>query len=553
MMMRTVMGIAHFALLAASVFAQSVGAPTVSAPPAEANRAFEIADVHVSPHSTYLYVNGGIFCCGRYALRQATMVDLISAAYSVDASNVVGGPSWLEWDRFDVFAKIPPAAQPESVKLMLQSLLADRFKLAVHTGSKSMPAYDLTVGKDKVKMKQSDGVGDSGCQYQPPPQNLPPGTILNIVFTCRNISMETFAQDLRDWARGYLTNPVFDSTGLKGLWDFEIKWTGKEQLEKAGADGISIFDAVDKQLGLKLELQTAPRPVLIVDSVNEKPTPNPPDFEKVLPLPPPTQFEVAVIKPSKPDERGFGKVGGDQVNMQDIPLKLLIQVAWDLNENDNEALAGAPSWLGSDRFDVLAKLPSDALGSGAPNAPPIDENAWRAMLRTLLMDRFKMKVHTENRPGTSYTLIAVNPKLTKADLSSRTRCKAASGSDGRDPKITNPMINTLVSCQNVTMAQFGEALQNIADGYIFTPVLDATGIQGSWDFTLGFSSADLVRSGKSGISSMEGASDGAAPDPSGAISLFDAVKKELGLKLEKQIRPRPVFIIDHIEEKPTEN
>jgi hypothetical protein len=85
---------------------------------------------------------------------------------------------------------------------------------------------------------------------------------------------------------------------LKGSWDFDIKWTPKMLLEKSGRDGISIFDAVDQQLGLKLERQTAPRPVLIVDSVNQKPTPNQPDLEKILPSPPPPRFDVATIKPA---------------------------------------------------------------------------------------------------------------------------------------------------------------------------------------------------------------------------------------------------------------
>ena len=93
---------------------------------------------------------------------------------------------------------------------------------------------------------------------------------------------------------------MVDSTGLKGSWDFDIKWTGRGQLAAAGADGISIFDAVDKQLGLKLELQKVPMPVIVVDSVNEKPTDNPPGAATSLP-PTPTEFEVAVVKPSTPD------------------------------------------------------------------------------------------------------------------------------------------------------------------------------------------------------------------------------------------------------------
>jgi uncharacterized protein (TIGR03435 family) len=107
----------------------------------------------------------------------------------------------------------------------------------------------------------------------------------------------------------------------------------------------------------------------------------------------------------------------------------------------------------------------------------------------------------------------------------------------------------------MTTAQISDELQRLAAGYIYSPVLDATGIQGSWDFTLSFSSADqLARGAGSGAPSTDGsAAAPTASDPSGAVSLFDAVNRQLGLKLEKQKRPAPVLVIDHIEEKPSEN
>ena len=78
---------------------------------------------------------------------------------------------------------------------------------------------------------------------------------------------------------------IFHETKLAGGWDFSIKWTGRGQLEKQGADGISIFTAVEKQLGLKLELKTTPRPVFQVASVDETPTPNAANIAEALPEP----------------------------------------------------------------------------------------------------------------------------------------------------------------------------------------------------------------------------------------------------------------------------
>jgi uncharacterized protein (TIGR03435 family) len=114
---------------------------------------------------------------------------------------------------------------------------------------------------------------------------------------------------------------------------------------------------------------------------------------------------------------------------------------------------------------------------------------------------------------------------------------------------------TVAMCQNVTMAQFVEQLQSIAPTYIVYPVLDATGIDGAWDFTLTFSAVNLNLNlgggGRGGGLPSTGA--GGPSDPNGAISLFNAIDKQLGLKLEMHKRPEPVFVIDHIEEKPTDN
>ena len=161
----------------------------------------------------------------------------------------------------------------------------------------------------------------------------------------------------------------------------------------------------------------------------------------------------------------------------------------------------------------------------------------------------------EDRPVTAYTLTAVKPKLQKAAPENRTRCKEGPALGTKDARDTNPILSRLVTCQNMTMAQFAEQLQRLAPGYIHAPVLDGTGIDGAWDFTLSFSAVGLLQSG--GIRPGDaGPSTGGAPatsDPNGALSLFDAINKQLGLKLEMQKRPVPVLVIDHIEEKPTDN
>src|SRR6185436_4167687 len=99
----------------------------------------------------------------------------------------------------------------------------------------------------------------------------------------------------------YIGSPVTDQTGLTGWYDFEIRFHGRAQLALAGTEGISIFDALEKQLGLKLERKTMPATALVADTVNRTPTPNSPEVTKALPPPPPPEFEVASIKPTSPD------------------------------------------------------------------------------------------------------------------------------------------------------------------------------------------------------------------------------------------------------------
>jgi len=270
---------------------------------------------------------------------------------------------------------------------------------------------------------------------------------------------------------------------------------------------------------------------------------------------------VASLKPSAPVPagprgRGSPPYQNDRVNLQNYPLKQLIVLAWNITGDD--MIAGLPKFAESDHYDVVAKVPAQvATVSTGGRSGPIDIDSYRPMYRALLMDRFQMKVHYEDRPVNAYVLTAVKPKLQKADPSNRTKCIEGPGPDGKDPRKANPQIGRLLSCQNMTVAEFAALLPNLAGGYVRSMVKDSTGLEGAWDFTLNFSGAALVN----GMVAPRGsdasqAGPGAGPvasEPSGGLSLFDAIGKQLGLKLELQKRPMPVLVIDHMEQKPTDN
>ena len=531
--------LALFALLSIPSLAQNSAAPAVS-------KSFVIADVHPSPFASNPFMHGNSIQGDRYFLIQASMIDLIASAYGVDAVNVQGGPPWVERDRYDIRAKVPPKTTANDIKLMLRTLLAERFHLVVKTGTAPMPTYILSAGPGKPKMTEAEDTGEGSCIPLPPPQNPPPDAPSYGTINCKNMTMAAFADTLHQFAGGYLDQPVIDETNLTEAWDFTLKWTGRGQLEKQGADGISIFAAVEKQLGLKLELKTAPRPVFQIVSVDEAPSPNAANIAEALPEPPAAPFEVVVIRPSAPDERGFGRITGDQIDTRATPLMFLISFGWDVNPGNKESIVNAPSWLDTAKFDIRAKAGANVRVDKFASGNLINYEDLRNMLRAMITERFQMKWHMEDRPVTAYTLVAVKPKLKPTlDPKERTKCKEGPGPDGKDPRIATPALNRLVTCQNMTVAQIGDQLQRVAGSYIYNTVTDGTGLKGSYDFTLSFSSTDrlLPTTGEAANSS----------DPNGALSIFDAVSRQLGLKLEKTRRPYPVLVIDHIEQTPTEN
>lgn len=518
---------------------------------------FELAGVHSSAHVWNPTVQGGILRAGRYELRQATMLDLIEIAYGVDEEMVFGGPDWLDWDRFDVTAKAPPATTPETAKLMLRRLLADRFSLVVHKDTKPISGFVLTAGKGKPRLKEAEDSPNTGCQAQPPPRPNP-DVISYIEASCRNVTMEAFAATLRGLSPEYITNPVVDSTGLRGGWDFDLKWTPKGPLA-AGRGGISLFDAIHRELGLRLQPQKLALPVIVVDGVNRKPTDNPPEVANLLSGPAPTEFEVASLRPSQPDTPPPPPPAarqiqpGGRLTWRGIPLRDLIRQAWDLDPDPHAEIAGAPKWLEAARFDILAKAPAEASANGRQ----ISSEDLRTMLRSLLVDRFKIVTHYEQRPIDVYTLVAAKPKLKKADPENRPGCKVMPPQPPTEPGTGPPP--QVVVCQNVTMAQFAERLQGMVRSYIRYPVIDGTAIEGAWDFTLSFHPAPPPDGGpgrgapKGGPPPDGGPAGEPSPDSIERISLFTAIEKQLGLKLQVHKRPMPVFVIDHIEQKPADN
>jgi len=490
---------------------------------------FDIADVHVSPRSNWVKTfghgwDGGMLAGNRYELRRATMLDLIRTAYKVDADKIFGGPSWLDYDKFEVAAKTKPGTRPETLRLMLQTLLTDRFHLVVKIETQPVPGYVLSKGKGELKLKAADAAGSSGCHEVKP--GFDAGKMYSNV-ECRNVTMEALVATIR--GPGGL--PVADSTGLDGDWDLDLHIAAGNVA--AGATSGGIIDAIER-LGLKMEPGKVPQPVLSVESVDEQPSENPPGVAAALPPLPAPKFEVASIRPCEDNVSSLPlSAPGGRYTATCMGLASLIGRAWNLTGAVQPL--GVPKWLGSaPNITIVAKAPADVAA---------DFDTLNAMLRGLLADRYGMKVHYEDLPEDADTLVAVKPKLTKADPTGRTGCARQVQPRQGDA------LPVRVVCRDITMAQFAEQLEAYGFGIRY-PVLDGTGIDGAWDFTIDFDSRANFGGRGSGTS---GAVDGVAPDPSGSVSFEDAIQRQLGLKLEVHKRLGTVLVIDHLEEKPTEN
>jgi uncharacterized protein (TIGR03435 family) len=535
-------------LLAAAAWCQTPAAKPV----------FDLGDVHVSPRSVWVNkvgnnLQGGFLRGDRYELKHATMLDLIRTAYGVDADKVFGGPSWLEYDKYELSAKTKPGTKTATLRLMLQSLLEERFKLVLKADSKPVPAYLLKAVKERPNLKPAEGSNASGCTagLSASADGGPPLRTIR----CRNVTMESFAAGLRLATPAAFSNlPVVDSTGIDGTYDIDL---GYQPISAAGAPAgpEALLKEVEK-LGLKFEKGTAPQPVLSVESVNEMPAPNAPGIETTLPPLPGPQFEVASIRPcdsNGPNISPRFETGG-RVTMRCMYPSILINNVFNLAPFEEPV--GKPKWMGNNSqpaYTLEAKAPEDAIPNGVPVAQ--QQEIIRAMILGLLRERWGLVTHFEQQPKDALTLLAVKPKLTKADPANRTGCTRQTGPAADDSPRGRVQgqpggLEIRVVCRNMTMAQFAEQIPGF-DLSVFYPVEDGTGIEGAWDFTVSYSpTANLPRLFPQ---AANGGNPGGVSDPDGALSFREAVEKQLGLKFETHKRPEPVLVIDHINDKPTEN
>lgn len=257
---------------------------------------------------------------GLYRCQNCTLSMLAMSAWDLRRFQITG-PAALDADRFDITARVPAGATKEQFRTMLQNLLTERFKMAVHHETKEMPKYDLVVAKGGPKLKQSAPEDPSGDGPAPPPGPvLAPGGALKTdkdgypILPAGNNGMTIMMagrartqgtaqtmEQLAAWLANQTGRPVTDATGLKGKFDYSLSWGmdmsamrmpggggmppppppppggGGNGLSAEAPDadaGPTLVSALQDQLGLKLEAKKGPVDVLVVDRVEKVPIEN---------------------------------------------------------------------------------------------------------------------------------------------------------------------------------------------------------------------------------------------------------------------------------------
>jgi len=230
---------------------------------AHAQLRFDVASIRptMDRRDESLIVNPGGLIYSRVSLK-----DCLESAYSVKRYQI-SGPDWLETQLFDITARVEGNHSKNEIMLMFQTLIADRFKLAMHREQKELPVYALLVGKNGSRLHKSDGDGD-----------------FSMGPTSGGIGFEKIS--MADFAARFLSRlppigrPVLDKTGLEGRYDFTLALaaapgTGADSIKKSALEeGFSLFAYALDQLGLRLEAQKTLMEMLVVDHVEKTPTEN---------------------------------------------------------------------------------------------------------------------------------------------------------------------------------------------------------------------------------------------------------------------------------------
>jgi uncharacterized protein (TIGR03435 family) len=247
--------------------ASANGAEKVQAMAANADPSFEVATI--KPSDSDHPLNEGEPIAHRSVFAGTSVRFLLAFVYDVHDKQIVDAPAWMRTEKFDIVgvADAPGTPSLEQLKTMERKLLVDRFQLKFHWEKREMSAYVLTVAKGGAKIEGNKDPGGSPSFMGRPDKEM----------KGRNLTMANFAQLLQS---GIMDRPVLDKTGLKGTYDFELRWmpdqtqmNGRFPVTDSADAPPGMFTALQEQLGLRLSAEKTAVDVMVIDRVAQ-PSPN---------------------------------------------------------------------------------------------------------------------------------------------------------------------------------------------------------------------------------------------------------------------------------------
>jgi uncharacterized protein (TIGR03435 family) len=236
--------------------------------------AFEVASVKRSgPKSIRMFDGGpGKRDPERISYTCATLHDLLYEAYQLKDYQQISGPNWLGEEKYDISAKIPPGTTKEQFRGMLRNLLAERFLVALHHETREFRVYELVIAKNGPKLDMPL-VAKDGFPVLPEGR---PGMSTSYTadgharLTARQQPLSVLADSLRTSAGALVVN----KTGLPGKYDFTLEYSWRDMGPDGENTAAGLFDAVQQQLGLKLEPKKLPFDVLVIEHAEKVPVEN---------------------------------------------------------------------------------------------------------------------------------------------------------------------------------------------------------------------------------------------------------------------------------------
>ena len=529
------------------VGAQSRARDALTIPTSTDGPAFEVVSVKPNEPDDRLRVNDWQPAADRLVLRNLTPQVMLTVAYANTATlflpdeRLLGVPEWAGRERFTIEAIAGRPVTAADLQRMLRRVLVERFGLRVHLEQREQTAYRLTLARADRRLGPNLKRAEEGtCEESRRPRGGGEWGTQEL----RCVTIDLLALDLAE----RLGRPVIDQTGLTGIFDGTLTYSPSaeelavmyrltpSELPPAAFTGPSLTTALTEQLGLELESTRAAIDVLVVDAI-DRPTPNDapgPGIAAAADGQRPAAFDVASVRLNRSGSeisRGPIIQPGNRFLAQNVMTRVLITTAYGLRWDQ---VVGGPAWLDSDHWDVEARAGEDAT---------VDD--VRAMLRTLLAERFGLTARRETRQRDIYVL--TRPGTTRDTPGLRaaaTPCTpirppgrlpiAAPGTPGPEgePPVSLGSPSTCerftfpgyIGARQIGMPEFATLLTMFAG----RSVLDRTGMSGDYDVDLTF-----------------------APNPAAAADDFaplpTAVQDQLGLRLEATRGPVDVLVIERID------